>query len=703
MTNVLSRYAVGVLCASLCLTDVVRADVSPTADAADSSSGTLPVVDVAGHYDNGVGTSDAASEGVILGAYLQDVPLLRPGEVLEAVPGLVVTQHSGEGKANQYFLRGYNLDHGTDFATSVDGVPVNMPTNGHGQGYTDLNFLIPELVDRIDYRKGPYFAQNGDFSSAGSADISYRNTLPNTVVNVTVGDDGYRRVLGASSVALTHDDAGPHLLGAIEAMGDDGPWVNPDDMHKINTLLRASGGDAEHGWSADAIAYDANWNSTDQVPLALIDDGELCRYCALDPTDGGRSARQIISSEWHSRDSGGYMKASGYVEHYRLQLWSDFTYFENDPVHGDQFNQRDSRDIEGFDLTQGWIHDLFGHESTTEIGAHVRHDFIHVSLFDTEARIPFATVSDNLVDETEAAVYVQNTTEWTNWFRTLAGIRQDAIDLHLTSQTYAPNSGDASDNRVSPKLSLIFGPWDKTEFFANIGNGFHSNDARGVVYRYDPTTGDAVDRAPALVGSFGKELGMRTEIIPGLQTSLALWSLNSASELVYSADSGGTEINGASKRYGAEWNNHYVLNDWLLFDADFARTHARFANNNDNGELGDQIPNAVGKVASIGLSAHGVGDWSGDVKFRYIGQYPLSQDGTLRAPSAIVTNVRVQRRLTVWASLSLDVLNIFDRKFYDIAYEQDYRITPTSPIVADGVTGHPGEPRQLRVTLRLTL
>ncbi len=673
---------------------------------APDSADTLPAVDVTGHYDNGVGTSNAASEGVILGGLLQDIPILRPGEVLEAVPGLVVTQHSGEGKAHQYFLRGFNLDHGTDFAVSVDEVPVNMPTNGHGQGYSDINFLIPELVQRIDYRKGPYFADSGDFSAAGSADVRYRDTLEKSLLDVSVGEDGYRRVLTAASfpifsAAADADAHGPNVLAALEIMREDGPWVNPDGMRKFNGLLRASGGDADHGWSIDGLTYDARWNSTDQVPLELIESGQLCRFCALDPTDGGRTARQILSGEWHSHDSDGYLKASAYLEHYRLQLWSNFTYFESNPEMGDQFNQRDSRVIEGGRFAKGWTHNLLGHESTTEVGAQPRHDFIHVSLLNTQARVPFATASDNLVDETEVAVYVENTTIWNDWFRSLAGVRADTIHLDLTSQTYAANSGTASDSRVSPKLALIFGPWSKTEFFLNIGNGLHSNDARGVIYKFDPSTGLPTTQAPALVGVFGKEIGLRTEIVPGLQSSVALWSLNAASELLYAADSGGTQINGASRRYGIEWNNHMVISDWLLFDADLAWTHARYANENDNGDIGDQIPNAVSKVASVGLSVHDVGAWSAAVKLRYIGRYPLAQDGILRAPSAITTNLRVQRTLTSWASLSLDMLNLFDRRFYDIAYQQDYQVSPTSTVVPDGVTVHPGEPRQVRVTLNL--
>jgi outer membrane receptor protein involved in Fe transport len=680
---------------------------APAADAATASDAaaakTLTAVQVNGHYDNGVGTSNAASQGVILGALLQDIPILRPGEVLEAIPGLVVTQHSGEGKANQYFLRGYNLDHGTDFASSVDGVPVNMPTNGHGQGYSDINFLIPELVDRIDYRKGPYFAQTGDFSSAGSADIKYRDSLPNTLLNLTVGSDNYKRGLFATSFPLFANRPGPTVLTAVEAMKEDGPWRHPDDMHKLNGVLRVTDGDASLGWSAEALAYAAHWNSTDQVPLSLIQSGALCRFCALDPTDGGRTAREILSGEFHMSDDSGYLRASAFAEHYRLQLWSNFTYFEDNPVQGDQFNQRDARNIFGTKLAKGWTHELFGHDSVTEVGLQVRHDQIHVSLYDSQARVAFHTVSSDLVGETEGGAYVENTTTWSSWFRSLVGLRADAIDLDLTSNVYAPNSGVVSDNRVSPKMALIFGPWDKTEFFVNVGNGFHSNDARGAVNQFDAATGQPITRAPALVGSFGKEIGVRTEIIPGLQSSLAVWSLNSSSELVYGADSGGTEINGASKRYGVEFNNHMIVNDWLLFDADLAYTHARYAHENENDQIGDQIPNAVNKVGSVGVTFHHLGRWSADIKTLYIGGYPLSQDGTLRAPSSIVTNLRVARELTPRASLSLDVLNVFDRKYFDIAYEQDYQISPTSPLVPNGVTVHPGEPREVRLTLSLKL
>jgi TonB-dependent receptor-like protein len=711
-----ARRGVHPLTASARSAMIVLLTVTSGAAVADDPGQLIKVdtVEVVGHYDNAVGTADAASQGVVLGKVLQDLPLLRPGEVLETVPGMVVTQHSGDGKANQYFLRGYNLDHGTDFATAIDGVPANMPTNAHGQGYSDLNYLIPELIDRIDYRKGPYFADTGDFSSAGSAAIQYRRKLDRNIAQVTAGDDGYRRVLLAGSTALVGQGleagaaspfapGGTALLGALELQRDDGPWTLKEDFKKINALLRLSNGGANNGWSLDTSYYDAKWNSTDQVPLELVDSGQLGRFSALDPTDGGNTGRAVVSGEWHQNDDTGYSKISAYLEHYRLQLWSNFTFFELRPATGDQFQQQESRNLVGGQALHGWNHSLLGHDSVTELGVQLRHDNIDLSLQNTKARVPFATVSNDTVGETLTSFYLQNATSWSGWLRSLAGLRGDRVDMDVTAHVLPQNSGSASGSKVSPKLSVILGPWEKTEVFVNSGKGFHSNDARGVIDKTDPTTLAQASAVPALVSSSGKEVGLRTEYLPGLQSSVALWSLNSDSEIVYSADSaiGSTSPNGASVRYGVEWNNHWIPYRWLLLDADLAWTRAHYATAGANDSPGDAIANAVPKVALFRAALHSFDAWSAGWETRYIGRYPLAQDGSLKAPSAIVTNLRVQRELSHDAVLSVDVLNLFNRQYYDIAYQQDYRASPASPIVPDGVTVHPGEPRQLRLSLIL--
>jgi outer membrane receptor protein involved in Fe transport len=688
------------------------ASIGTTAIAADNSlngsasTGEIGIADssntvtVTGqHYANGVGTSDAASQGTINGNLLKDIAILRPTQVLENVPGLVVTQHSGDGKASQYFLRGYNLDHGTDFATSIEGVPVNMPSHAHGQGYSDLNFLIPELVQRITYRKGPYFPETGDFSSAGSANIVYRDHLDQNFANITLGDEKYRRLVLGGSKTLGND--GPTLLGGLELLQNNGPWETAEKFHKLNGVVRLTDGDAQHGWSVSGFGYNAHWNSSNPIPLAWVNSGQIDRFGAIDPTDGGNSSRAILTAEWHDSDADGYRKASVYAERYQLQLISNFTFYELRPLTGDQFEQHEQRNIFGGQLAEGWNYNLLGLKNSTEIGAQLRHDRNNVGLQDTELRDPFEVKRHDFIRESLLGVYIDQNTTWTDWFKTKIGVRGDAIQMNVTSYTQPLNTGADHAHKLSPKLSLIFGPWQKTEVFYNYGRGFHSNDARGVIDKIDATTGSPSDPVPALVGSIGQEIGLRTEVIPGLQSSLALWSLNSESELTYTADSsiGSSEANGASRRYGVEWNNHWIAKPWLLFDADLAWTHARYAEKNANGDIGNLIPNAASKVALLRATLRNRGAWSASLETRYIGGYPLTQDGSQKAPSAIVTNLRVQYDVNPKATVTVDALNLLNRKYYDIAYAQDYRATPTGPDVPNGVTVHPGEPREIRLSL----
>ena len=673
----------------------------------DPKPALTPIV-VEEHYGNSVGVSETASEGVVQGRLIQDIPILRPGEVLETVPGLVVTQHSGDGKANQYFLRGYNLDHGTDLAISVNGVPSNMPSHAHGQGYADLNYLIPELVSDIRYRKGPYAAENGDFSAAGSADIHYQRGLNQGFASATMGSYGYQRLLAADSTTFNASDL--TLLGAVEVQHSDGPWTSPEGLKKLNTLLRLSGGDQGEGWTLDAIHYTAHWNSTDQVPLSLIQSGALGRFSALDPTDGGNTGRDILSMEWHSLDDEGGSSLSAYLQHYRLQLWSDFTFYEkqgkgapNSTLPSDQFEQVENRTIQGLHFAHHWNQFWGEFKSSSEVGAQLRHDNINVGLLQTQSRIPFNNVTSDLISETSAGAYFKNTLYWNTWARTVVGVRQDWVGMNMHSNIVTQNSGSASDQKLSPKFSLILGPWEKTELFLSEGHGFHSNDARGVIDKINPSDLSPTTRVPALVAAEGKEIGMRTLAFSGLESSIVVWTLESNSELVYTADSGTTDPKGSSKRLGVEWNNHYSFMHWLLIDADFAWTHARYAQMNANGGTGNYIPNAIPRVARIGVTAHPIQGWAGSLEFRYFSDYPLTQDGSLQAPSSVVTNLRLQNQIAPNITLALDALNLFDRQYFDIAYGQDYQASPTATIVNQGVTIHPGEPRTFRLTLKLSI
>ena len=661
--------------------------------AGDEGRALEQVLVTARHYDDGIGTGNAASEGVIRSDLVDERPTLRPGEVLEFVPGMVVTQHSGDGKANQYFLRGFNLDHGTDFATFVNGLPVNMPTNAHGQGYSDLNFLIPELIDHIDYRKGPYFAKNGDFGSAGSADIAYRTSVATPFTIASVGEDAFERAVAAGSIALGN---GLQLLTAAELQHNDGPWTLPERLNKSNGVLTLSGGDVARGWSTSLMGYAAHWDSTDQIPQRLIDAGvyqgrPFGRFDAVDPTDGGDTGRFSLSAEWHRHSADTTTRATVFAIDYHLKLFSDFTYALDRPTTGDQFSQQEHRKVFGVSVAHAFDIKLGELPMRTEIGIQLRQDRIHVSLYDTAARQIIGTTRDDQVRETLGGLYGQTTMQLAPWLRAIAGFRADDARFSVDSLVDFRNSGSSSAHLFSPKFAVIAGPWNRTELFFNAGRGFHSNDARGTTAHVDPV--------PGLVASRGYEVGARGEWIPGLQTSLALWRLDFDSELVYVGDDGTTEPNRASTRRGIELSNYYVVASWLLIDADIAKTRARFSTYDP---IGNYIPNSVDEVASLGITLRNLGGWNAGLQWRYVGPGALIEDDSVRSRSALTAALRISRSFGPRTTVTLDVFNLFNRKVDDIEYYYESRLPGESALVGD-LHVHPGEPRTLRLTVRAHL
>ncbi len=650
----------------------------------------LDEVQVRAHYDNAVGTSDAASEGKVNASLIKNRPISRIGEILEFVPGMIVTQHSGSGKANQFYLRGFNLDHGTDFATYVDEMPVNMRTHAHGQGYTDLNFLIPELVGHIHYKKGPYSAEEGDFSSAGAARLHLVNQLPQGIASLTVGSYDYQRLLLANSTAV-HDG---HLLYALDVNHYDGPWQVAEGVKKYNGLLRYSEGDARDGMTLTAMAYHNQWNSTDQIPLRAVRSGQLGRFDAVDPTDGGDSSRYSLSFSKHHRDQHGGWQVSAYAVRSELDLYSNFTYFLNDPVNGDQFNQSEKRTMLGVNASKSWLGELAGMPMENKLGIQTRYDKLSpVALYNTAQTQRLSLIRSDKVEESSAGLFAENTLWWHEKLRTVAGLRYDRYQFDVKSSING-NSGNTSDGITSPKLSVIFGPWASTEFFYNIGKGFHSNDARGTTQTRLPD-GSAASPVTPLVSTRGSEVGVRTEWVPGLQSSLAVWQLDIDSELVFVGDAGETEPSRASRRYGVEWNNHYVVNDWLLFDMDLALSKARFTHTDPAGQY---IPGAINKVASVGATVTNWGNWFGSVQLRYFGPRPLIEDNSVRSNSTFLTYARVGYRINPKTTMTLDVFNLFNRKASDIDYYYESQLRGEATAV-EGKHFHPVEPRSVRLTL----
>ncbi|HET9586650.1 MAG TPA: TonB-dependent receptor plug domain-containing protein, partial [Bradyrhizobium sp.] len=579
----------------------------------------------------------AASAVRISGAEVNAVPFSRVGEALEAVPGLIVTQHSGEGKANQYFLRGFNLDHGTDLSIRIDGMPVNMPTHGHGQGYADINFMIPELIQSVNVRKGPYFADVGDFASAGALEIDYITKLPKNIAEMTNGIFGYHRGLAAGSTAV---GAGT-LLAAIEGVKYNGPWDVPDNVRKINGVMRYSQGTVTDGLTLTAMAYSNAWSSTDQVAQRALDQGVIGRFGSLDPTDGGVSSRFSLSGNFAHSSEYGQSKLSAYIVRSDLQLYNNFTYLLDNPVNGDQFNQLDRRTLGGFDARHAFDWRFGGFETQTRVGMQTRYDDIRVGLFKTEQRTPLSTVREDRVQEGNVGIWMDTTTRWTDWLRSTVGIREDIFAGRVLSDT-PENSGNAQASMASPKAGIVLGPWYKTEFYGNAGYGLHSNDIRGATITVDPI--DKVtpqDRVPLLVRSKGAELGIRTKAVEGLTSSLAAFVLDFDSELLFVGDAGTTEASRPSRRVGVEWTNRYKPVSWLTFDLDVAYTRARFT---DFDFAGDRIPGAPAWVASGAITFGEETGWFGALKGRYFGPRPLIEDDSVRSLSSLIFNARAGYR-----------------------------------------------------------
>lgn len=661
------------------------------ADGMAAEAEKIPSVTVAGHYMTAIGTSDASSQGTVTADLIASRPAMRTGEMLEFVPGMIVTQHSGDGKANQYFLRGFNLDHGTDFATYVDGMPVNQRSNVHGQGYSDLNFLIPELVQRIDYKKGTYFADEGDFSSAGAAHFRLADRLPEGIASVTLGSYGNVRTVLADSFGTT----GGTLLYGLELGRNNGPWNTPENVRKYSATLRYSAGTSLDGYSITALAYQDRWNATDQIPLRAVQSGLIGRFGAIDPSDGGSTGRVSLSYAMHKRNDGNAFEMDAYLLRSNLSLFNDFTYFLVHPVQGDQFNQQEHRSVGGVNVSQAWLDHLGGIDMRTRIGVQTRYDAIAPeALYATEARQRIGILRVDQVKEASAGFYWENTSYWLPSFHSVFGVRYDTYHFDVSSSIDG-DSGRVSAHKTSPKLSLIFGPWAKTEYFINYGTGFHSNDARGTTQTRLADGSPSTPVTP-LVGSRGAELGMRTELIAGLQSSLSVWTLDLDSELTFGGDTGDTQPSRPSRRSGIEWSNHYIAAPWLLFDLDLAKSHARYTQNDP---IGNVVPEALETMASFGVTVKDVGRWYAGFNMRYFGPRALIEDNSVRSSSTTLASARLGYHFNAKTRLTLDSFNLFNRQASEIDYFYPSRLKGEADGGASDMAFHPVEPRTIRLTL----
>jgi outer membrane receptor protein involved in Fe transport len=584
-----------------------------------------------------LGTAATASEGVVADQEIQLTPAYRPGQLLETVPGLVVTLHSGEGKANQFLLRGYNLDHGTDLATTVDAMPINQPTHAHGQGYTDLNFMIPDLANQITYTKGPYYADVGDFGAVGSVHIGYRDTIP-FQASAGVGTLGYAHLFIAGSEPLGTGE----LLEAVELQHYDGPFTTPDNARKGNAVLRYSQGTPSTGWSLTAMAYHQDWTNTTDIPLRAISEGLVSnRFGTLDPSDGGHATRASLSGEYHTGVGAGQLSASAYYIYNRLNLINDFTHFLVDPVHGDQEDQFERRHVIGGELRYTAPLDLGAIHSEILAGALTRTDFLSVGRLPSQGQVPLTMaqasqdpasfLDDDSVRLLAGALYLQATTHWTAKFRTVLGGRidvQHGSDTDLLAALHQTagytNGGTKTQALAQPKASLIFTATPWLELYAAAGQGFHSADLRGV--NQDRSVDLGLPNTPLLARQVGEEIGLRSELRRNLTFTLALYNLWQRSETIINPDVGQDIAGPPSRRYGVEVNVTWQARKWLEFYGSYSANHTRFTQPFDDGtgHLGEYITDAPVATGSAALYLHDLGRWSGGLEYRYLGNYALS-------------------------------------------------------------------------------
>ena len=677
------RFALTAILCLLCL---------PAGISAHPAEETLEELVVTGRREHLAGEARSASEGVVGQMDLAIRPLLRPGDVLEAVPGLIVTQHSGSGKSNQMFLRGFNLDHGTDFSTAIDGMPVNLRSHGHGQGYTDINFLIPETIARINFVKGPYHAELGDFSSAGGAEIETADVFNNRLA-WTAGENGFHRGLAMGSLTA----GSTRLAGAVEVQRYDGAWTDVDeDVKKLNGLIKLAGGDEATRWQTTLMHYDNEWNAADQIPERAVAAGVISPLGSIDTTLGGDTRRSSLSGEVQRSRGDHTMRWTAYLIDYEMTLYSNFTYRLDDPARGDQFQQVDDRRIFGGSYHHHWNpSDTLQHRW----GVAVQYDDIDtVGLYRTQARERTGTVRQDAVEETSLGAHYEAIWSLSPRWRAVLGARADHFRFDVDAEE-PRNSGTEQDTLISPKASLIYRASPATEWYASAGKGFHSNDARGVTQQVDPVTGEAVSSVDPLVSSRGAELGVKTQWQQRWNLAAALWYLELDSELLFVGDAGTTEATRPSERWGLELNNFWMIDEVWSLEVDIGWTDARFS---DDAAEGRHIPGALETVASATISAQTPAGWFGALRVRYVDGAPLIEDGSVTAHSATLAHLSLGWTSQRYA-LRADVLNLFDSDDRDIEYFYASRLAGEPLEGVEDRHFHRLEPQQVRVTLTVNL
>jgi outer membrane receptor protein involved in Fe transport len=645
--------------------------------------------------------SESASRIEVGRRELELRPRLRPADILEAVPGLFAVQHAGGGKANQYFLRGFDADHGTDVAFSVDGVPVNMVSHGHGQGFSDFHFLIPELVVGLEGYKGPYYAHLGDFATAGAVNLRLAEAYEESFAQYSIGQYGIMRGLVVASPNLGDTW---RVVAAAELYKDDGPFLNPESLKRFNVFARAT---HDFGTSskvqATIMSYGSTWNGSGQIPArAVCGEGEkdnpppsafgqpcIDHFGYVDPTEGGSTQRHLgqlsYQTTWHEAD----FNAMAYLMKYRFTLYSNFTFFAEDPVHGDEIEQNDDRVVGGFEARFRKHYHYKGGQFTTTVGLQTRFDGIDNALYHDEARKRLEARVKSHINESQIGLYVEEDMRVRRWLRIVLGARAQRVDVNVDDLLVDPQtqvgkgSGTKGAMLFLPKAMAVISPIPQLDLFLDWGRGFHSNDARGAVLTQNPAT--------LMTSATGWEAGARVKPLNDLDISVAGFLLDLDSELVWSGDAGTTEPSGQTRRYGLEASARYKIGNWFFADVEGTLTKAVYRVDAGNG--GGSVALAPTRTLSAGVSARPtIGSFTpfAALRFKAIGSRPATEDGSLTAEGFAILDANAGLR---WKNIeaAIDIQNLTNTKWREVQFATDTRLR-YEPKVVSGIHYSPGWP-----------
>lgn len=606
-------------------------------------------------------------------------PRTQPSDILRQVPGLVVSQHAGGGKSDQYFIRGFDADHGTDIAIFADGVPVNLTSHGHGQGYADTHFLIPETIDKVDVRKGPYAARFGDFYTAGALELKTIDEVKGPTLWTVAGSSLTRfglnrRIVGMASPKIRDDDKS---LVAVELTESDGPFVHEQDFQHANALLKWRGRVGRGELRAQLTSYLARCNQSGQIPASEVAAGRLDRFGAIDPTEGGNAHRTSAQVAYTVGD----WKLDGYAVRNDLTLFSNFTLFARDPVHGDQIEQLDARWLYGTNLTyERWV----GERVLLTTGAQVRHDRAEVGLWHTEARTRLAGCfaasapcnhTNNRIWNVGA--FVEANISARPWLHVFPGLRVDQLIWDVEDLATRVLDGSTNAALVSPKLSVELHASEQVNFFINTGTGFHSNDARAAV---------TSKSKGALARAIGAEVGVRMRPAKTARVSADIWYLHLASEQVWSGDAGGTEASDPTHRFGLDLEGSVQVTPWLTLDGNVTWAKAT------------SIALAPRWMGSGGVALRDRDDFV-SLRARGIADRMGNDDGTLTAEGFLIFDIVAGKQLGRFA-IELTITNLLNSDWREAQFAEESRVSETAPLV-EQMHFTPGIP--LTATLALSV